>query len=94
MPNDRRAFLKTLAAMTAAGTLPASIARALALPATRRTGSIADVEHVVILMQENRSFDHYFGSLRGVRGFSDPRCVTLPSGKPVWAQRCADSDGG
>ena len=38
MPNDRRAFLKTLAAMTAAGTLPASIARALALPATRRTG--------------------------------------------------------
>jgi phospholipase C len=30
------------------------------------------VEHVVILIQENRSFDHYFGSYRGVRGFSDP----------------------
>jgi len=41
-----------------------------------------DVEHVVILMQENRSFDHYFGTLHGVRGFSDPRAVTLPSGKP------------
>ena len=34
--------------------------------------SLADVQHVVILMQENRSFDHYFGTLSGVRGFSDP----------------------
>jgi phospholipase C len=33
---------------------------------------LTDVEHVVILIQENRSFDHYFGSYRGVRGFSDP----------------------
>ena len=32
---------------------------------------ITDIEHVVILTQENRSFDHYFGSYRGVRGFSD-----------------------
>jgi phospholipase C len=37
-------------------------------------------------MQENRSFDHYFGTLRGVRGFGDPRAVNLPSGKPVWYQ--------
>lgn len=53
-----------------------------------------DVEHVVILMQENRSFDHYFGALRGVRGFGDARPVRLPSGRPVWAQRRADRDGG
>jgi len=33
--------------------------------------TLADIEHVVILIQENRSFDHYFGSYRGVRGFSD-----------------------
>src|SRR6201993_3022711 len=32
---------------------------------------LSDIEHVVILTQENRSFDHYFGSYRGVRGFSD-----------------------
>jgi phospholipase C len=31
----------------------------------------ATVEHVVILMQENRSFDHYFGMLTGVAGFGD-----------------------
>ena len=69
---------------------PAVIRKALALPAARQTGTIMDVEHVVILMQENRSFDHYFGTLRGVRGFSDPRPVTLPSGEPVWRQPAPD----
>ncbi|MES1261691.1 MAG: phospholipase C, phosphocholine-specific, partial [Acidobacteriota bacterium] len=48
--------------------------------------SFLDAEHVVILMQENRSFDHAFGTLRGVRGFNDPRAVTLPDRKPVWLQ--------
>ena len=37
-------------------------------------------------MQENRAFDHTFGRLRGVRGFDDPRAVTLPDGNPVWLQ--------
>lgn len=45
-----------------------------------------DAEHVVILMQENRSFDHLYGALRGVRGFNDPRAVPLPNGDPVWRQ--------
>jgi len=36
-----------------------------------RRGSLDDVEHVVILMQENRSFDHYYGTMRGVRGYAD-----------------------
>jgi phospholipase C len=63
-----------------------SIKRALAIPAHRRTGTIHDVEHIVFLTQENRSFDHYFGTLRGVRGFGDPRAVVLPSGDPVWFQ--------
>lgn len=38
------------------------------------------------MMQENRSFDHYFGTLRGVRGFGDPRAVKLPTGKSVYHQ--------
>jgi phospholipase C len=63
-----------------------SIARAMAIPANRATQSLEDVEHIVVLMQENRSFDHYFGVLRGVRGFGDPHPVTLPSGKPAWYQ--------
>ena len=36
---------------------------------------LSDIEHVIILMQENRSFDHYFGTLSGVRGFSDPEAL-------------------
>lgn len=83
---DRRQFLTRTTAGLAAITLPSAIRRALALPASGKTGTIQDVEHVVILMQENRAFDHYFGSLRGVRGFSDPRPLMLPSGKPVWQQ--------
>ncbi|HEY2749977.1 phosphocholine-specific phospholipase C [Phenylobacterium sp.] len=84
---DRRTFLQLAAgAALGATALPPGVARALALPANRVTGTIKDVEHVVILMQENRSFDHYFGTLRGVRGFGDPRPVTLPSGDLVWKQ--------
>jgi len=81
------------ATTAAAGTslLPPSISKALAIPANRRTGTIKDVEHVVILMQENRSFDHYFGSMRGVRGFADPRPHTLPNGKSVWYQSPAQT---
>jgi phospholipase C len=82
----RRTFFKALAAGTAAAALPASIERALAIEANDDSGSIADVKHIVFLMQENRAFDQYFGTLRGVRGFGDPRAVTLPSGKPVWFQ--------
>jgi len=84
MHQDRRRFLTSTAAAFAA--LPLSLRQALAIPARQRTGTIKDVEHVVILMQENRSFDHYFGTLRGVRGFGDPRPLTLPGGKPVWYQ--------
>jgi len=87
---ERRDFLR-LAAVSAgmasgAGAGASAIARALDLPANRATGTIADVEHVVILMQENRSFDHYFGALRGVRGFDDPHPIPLPGGRPVWFQ--------
>src|ERR1700739_2102722 len=92
MSSDRRDFLKLLSSAAAAAAFPASLARALAVPANNRTGTIEDVEHIVILMQENRSFDHYFGTLRGVRGFGDPRAVTLPSGKPVWYQPSASGD--
>jgi phospholipase C len=51
-----------------------------------RFGDLRDIKHVMILMQENRSFDHYFGSLRGVRGFGDQATIRLPGGLPVWQQ--------
>jgi phospholipase C len=83
---ERRKFLQAMGAGAAATALPGSIGKALAIPAHYRTGTIADVEHIIILTQENQSFDHYFGMLRGVRGFSDPRAVKLPNGRPVWFQ--------
>src|SRR5215831_19365109 len=86
MGTGRREFLKLLSASAAASAFHASISRALAIPANNRTGSINDVEHVVFMMQENRAFDHYFGTMRGVRGFGDPRAVMLPSGESVFHQ--------
>ena len=44
-----------------------------ALAASPKRGSLKDIEHVIVLIQENRSFDHYFGALSGVRGFADTR---------------------
>jgi phospholipase C len=83
---NRRRFIQLAGGTAAASALSTSIARAAEIPANRRTGTLRDVEHVVVLMQENRSFDHYFGTLRGVRGFGDPHPVSLPNGKPVWYQ--------
>jgi phospholipase C len=86
MSIDRRTFLQLLTTGAVSAAFPASISRALSIPANYRTGTIADVEHIVIMMQENRSFDHYFGTLRGVRGFGDSRTIYLPNGNPVWYQ--------
>jgi phospholipase C len=88
MPN-RRDFLKLAAmvsgAATVSGLIPESIQRAYAIePAPGST--YLDAEHVVILMQENRSFDHAFGTLRGVRGFNDPRAMRLMNGNSVFVQ--------
>src|SRR2546421_7600875 len=59
-----------------------------ALAAPARAGRLRDIEHVVIFVQENRSFDHYFGTHRGVRGFGDRHALRLRdrSGLPVFAQ--------
>ncbi len=86
MTTDRRSFLRSAAAGAAIGLLPATVAKAMAIPARHRTGTIMDVEHVVIFMQENRAFDHYFGALNGVRGLGDPRPQRLPGGASVWRQ--------
>ena len=87
---SRRKFLTstatTGAAALALSAFPPSIRRALAIPANNATGTIKDVEHIVILMQENRAFDHYFGTLMGVRGFGDRFTIPLPADRKVWQQ--------
>jgi phospholipase C len=93
MPDNRRDFLKKAALLTGAASLsqllPESIQRALAInPAVGSTW--LDAEHIVILMQENRSFDHTLGTLRGVRGYNDPRAIELPNRNLVWLQSNAE----
>jgi phospholipase C len=61
-------------------------ALAAAKQSGRLTGTIRDLKHVVILMQENRSFDHYFGSLQGVRGFADKQALKYQNGTSVFQQ--------
>lgn len=94
--NPRRDFFRKSAqavgAATALSAFPPAIRRALAVAANNRTGSILDVEHIVIFTQENRSFDHYFGTMAGVRGFGDRFPIPVPdasglSRKTVWFQR-------
>lgn len=87
--DSRRDFLKKAILLSGAAgissVLPAAIRKAIAIN-PEEGSTYLDAEHVVILMQENRSFDHCFGTLKGVRGFRDPRAIKLPSGHPVWFQ--------
>ena len=85
----RREFIRK-AALASGGLglmsfLEPSIQRALAID-PEPGSSWLDAEHIVFLMQENRSFDHTYGSLQGVRGFNDPRAIYLANGNRVWLQ--------
>ena len=87
---DRRKFIKLSAGAGLATTVWAGwLEEALAIQAHNKTRSIKDVAHIVILMQENRSFDHYFGTMRGVRGFGDRFPIPLAVGQRAFFQ----SDG-
>src|SRR5579864_9280955 len=80
MPNFTRRDLLKLGAATAVAELASlglqgcgggSLISPLIPSGASGCSKLTDIEHVVILIQENRSFDHYFASYRGVRGFSD-----------------------
>lgn len=93
--DSRRDFIKKAALLSGgAGLLsglPPSIQRAFAINPEAGT-TYLDAEHVVFLMQENRSFDHSYGTLQGVRGFNDPRAILLPNKNKVWLQTNAAGD--
>jgi phospholipase C len=68
----------------AAAALPPGVLRALAAPPA--PGKLGDIDHIIISIQENRSFDHYFGTYKGVRGFADTS-ITQPDGSSIFAQK-------
>jgi phospholipase C len=89
----RRLLIDTAKAITAASALmPPNVQRVLAQESRR--GSFRDIKHVVMLMQENRSFDHYFGTMAGVRGFDDPHAAKLENGNSVFHQPDAENPKG
>jgi phospholipase C len=69
--------------------MPPNVQRAVAEPVVP-----GPIEHVVLLMQENRSFDHYFGTMSGVRGFGDPDAMRLSNGSSVFEQPDAENPDG
>jgi phospholipase C len=83
---------KLTAAALAASLLPPNVRRALSQ--STPVASLRDIKHVVLLMQENRSFDHYFGTLAGVRGFDDANAMQLSTGKSVFHQPDVESPDG
>ena len=87
---NRREFLlnstKTMFGTAALASFPLSIQKALAIDAKVESGTIQDVKHIVILTQENRSFDNYFGTLKGVRGFGDRFTIPMTESRKVWEQ--------
>jgi phospholipase C len=93
----RRRFLGGAAATAslgaAAALMPASVQKALASPPPR-PARLGDIKHVVMLMQENRSFDHYFGTLSGVAGFDDPHAIKLSTGRNVFYQPDTENPDG
>ncbi|HEX3812776.1 MAG TPA: alkaline phosphatase family protein [Mycobacteriales bacterium] len=65
--------------------LPPNVRKALAAE-PNRPGSFRDIKHVVMLMQEDRSFDHYFGTMAGVAGFNDPQAIKQANGRSIFYQ--------
>jgi phospholipase C len=93
---DRRQFLAAAAAAGAATSAAAagtflsacspSAAKTIRTATTvKPAGSdLGAIDHVVMLMQENRSFDHYFGTFPGVRGFDDHPAADLGAFSQRW----------
>ncbi len=93
----RRRLLKRMGGFAAAAAaqswMPLHVRRALAQGPPKQ-GSLSDIKHVVLLMQENRSFDHYFGTLAGVRGFNDPEVMKLSNDRSAFFQPDAENPDG
>ncbi|HEY3481794.1 MAG TPA: phospholipase C, phosphocholine-specific, partial [Streptomyces sp.] len=79
---SRRKFM----ALSAGAAAAAAMGGTGVASAASATGTLTDAKHIVILMQENRSFDHYFGMLKGVRGFRDRSGIQIAGGNSVFNQ--------
>ncbi len=72
------------AALVLAGCSTSSPATKAAVEHCPGGGSLTEIEHVVVLMIENRSFDHFFGRYPGARGFDDHSASSLGAFSQSW----------
>jgi phospholipase C len=91
---SRSRFLSLTAGATSAAALTPFAEWVRPAFAQAAPAKLSDIDHVVILMQENRSFDHYFGMMAGVRGYADTNVAAAPDGRPVFYQPDSGSHGG
>jgi phospholipase C len=95
---SRRRFLQGAAALGAGAAawplLDQRIALAQASATAQAPAKLKDLDHIIILMKENRSFDHYFGTMRGVRGFADAGAMKLTGGASVFQQPDSENPSG
>src|SRR5690349_17012564 len=82
------------AALAAAGGTRAFGQAAATTTPVAAGAKLTDIDHIIVLMKENRSFDHYFGTLSGVRGFGDKQAMTLANGRSVFHQTDPDRRDG
>ncbi len=74
---SRRKFLGSSALMVGGVLASSSLLDACSSPSNKvasttiKAKGLSQIEHVVIVMQENRSFDCYYGTLKGVNGFAN-----------------------
>jgi phospholipase C len=87
-PASRRAVIMGAAAIAGTAGMSGLLPKRLMAAADAAPASfdLSQIKHVVYVMQENRSFDHYFGTFPGVRGFDDPTALTLANGNSVFQQ--------
>ncbi len=84
---DRRGFLKGTAAgvlgLSGAAAVTSGCTPAPAPPPIRPRGPFGDagIDHVIVVMMENRSFDHFLGWLPGANGVQDGLTYTDDSGR-------------
>ncbi|PWU79972.1 MAG: hypothetical protein DLM72_14580 [Candidatus Nitrosopolaris wilkensis] len=59
----------------------------LPLANAQRIGSLNPstnpIKHIIVIMQENRSFDNYFGTYPGANGIPRGTCMPLSSDHPT-----------
>ena len=77
---SRRHFIKSIAGATGAAALGGAPFGASAREEKKaRGGQFTDIQHIVLVMMENRSFDHFLGWLPGANG--------IPAGGLVYPDR-------